>query len=193
MPERSRRIIDSAIQLANEGGFQAVRLRDVAAHSGVALGTLYTRFRSKEDILVAALEEELAKLDEMVKVQPPPGDTPQERVTSFFTIASRVLFTRQHFARAVLKSLASGEPETAEKVLAFHSRISSFVMRSMLGGGSPHADADVAAGERLCFMLQQIWFANLVGWMGGLQDEDEVIARVEEAVRLLSAHMLTPA
>jgi AcrR family transcriptional regulator len=193
MPERSRRIIDSAIQLANEGGFQAVRLRDVAAHSGVALGTLYTRFRSKEDILVAALEEEMAKLDEMVEVQPPPGVTPEARVTAFFTIASRVLFTRQHFARAVLRSVASGEPETAEKVLAFHSRMSTLVMRSMLGGGEPAPGSDVAAGERLSFMLQQIWFANLVGWMGGLQDEEEVIARVDEAVRLLSGHMLSPA
>ena len=60
MEERSRRIVDAAIELAEQGGFEAVRLRDVAAHANVALGTLYRRFRSKEDLLLAALELQLA-------------------------------------------------------------------------------------------------------------------------------------
>ena len=41
----------AAIELAERGGFEGVRLRDVAAHADVALGTLYRRFRSKEDLL----------------------------------------------------------------------------------------------------------------------------------------------
>ena len=39
MEDRSRRIVETAIELAERGGFEAVRLRDVAAHAGVALGT----------------------------------------------------------------------------------------------------------------------------------------------------------
>ena len=35
------------MELAEEGGFEAVRLRDLASHADVALGTLYKRFRSK--------------------------------------------------------------------------------------------------------------------------------------------------
>src|SRR5262245_25646057 len=53
--DRTRRIVDTAIELAEKGGFEAVRLRDVAAQAGVALGTLYRRFRSKEELLLAAL------------------------------------------------------------------------------------------------------------------------------------------
>ena len=55
MDERSTRIVQTAIHLAEEGGYEAVRLRDVAHHAHVALGTLYKRFRSKEDMLIAAL------------------------------------------------------------------------------------------------------------------------------------------
>ena len=40
MEERAQRIVDTAIELAERGGFEAVRLRDVAADAGVALGTL---------------------------------------------------------------------------------------------------------------------------------------------------------
>ncbi len=61
MEERSRRIVESAVELAEKGGFEAVRLRDVASHAGVALGTLYRRFRSKEDLLLAALELQIGR------------------------------------------------------------------------------------------------------------------------------------
>ena len=63
MEERSRRIVATAIDLAEKGGFEAVRLRDVAADAEVALGTLYRRFRSKEDLLIAALELETEELE----------------------------------------------------------------------------------------------------------------------------------
>ncbi|MEM9692781.1 MAG: helix-turn-helix domain-containing protein, partial [Myxococcota bacterium] len=46
--ERRDRIIDVAIELAEEGGFDNVRQRDVARLAGVALGTLYKSFKSKE-------------------------------------------------------------------------------------------------------------------------------------------------
>ena len=62
--ERSRRILATAVDLAEKGGFEAVRLRDVAAHAGVALGTLYRHFRSKEDLLVAALTLEVERLEQ---------------------------------------------------------------------------------------------------------------------------------
>ena len=52
---RIRRIVDAAVALAEQGGFDAVRLRDVAEASGVALGTLYKYFRSKEEILLFAV------------------------------------------------------------------------------------------------------------------------------------------
>ena len=82
MEERSRRIVDSAVELAEQGGFEAVRLRDVASRAGVALGTLYRRFRSKEDLLLAALHQELGDLRERVEHRPPEGDTPLERAMS---------------------------------------------------------------------------------------------------------------
>ena len=81
---RSRRIVETAIELAEKGGFEAVRLRDVAAHAEVALGTLYRRFRSKEDLLIAALELETEELERRVGQRPAPGRNAIERVSAFF-------------------------------------------------------------------------------------------------------------
>jgi AcrR family transcriptional regulator len=188
MAERAKDIIRSAIELAEKGGFQAVRLRDVAAHSGVALGTLYTRFRSKEDILVAALQEEAVKFESLMLSHPPHGETPLERVTGFFSLATRALFMRPNFARAVLRSVSSGVPEVAEKVLRFHQQMTNLITAALRGlpPEAIHGDDGPSDDEnRVGFLLQQIWFATLVGWMGGVQDEDTVVEHMRSAAELL--------
>jgi AcrR family transcriptional regulator len=53
--ERRSRIVDVAIRLSQGRGFENVGLREVAEEVGVALGTLYKTFRSKE-IISAAVE-----------------------------------------------------------------------------------------------------------------------------------------
>ena len=128
--ERSRRIIDTAVELAEQGGFEAVRLRDVADQAGVALGTLYRRFRSKEDLLVAALEQEAEDLERRVEARPPRGDTGAERVTSFFAAGTRGLCRRPNLTRAVLRAMTSGDPEIAGKVSRFHDRMTNLITRA---------------------------------------------------------------
>ena len=174
--------------LADKGGFQAVRLRDVAAHSGVALGTLYSRFRSKEDILVAALDAETAKFETLLDQYPAVGETPDERVTHFFTLATRVLFARPNFARAVLRAVSSGVPEVAEKVVRFHQRITTLIVTAMRGTEPLSFETEIPPSEaegQVGFLLQQIWFAALVGWMGGVQDEETIVEHMSAAAAVL--------
>ena len=35
------------------------------------------------------------------------------------------------------------------------------------------------------FLLQQIWFAALVGWMGGVQDEETIVEHMASAADIL--------
>src|SRR3954447_23999537 len=88
---RVRRIVDASVALAEKGGFEGVRLRDVADASKVALGTLYKYFHSKEDILLFALTEQVEKLEAAMTEHPPTGGTPLARVTQFFERATRGL------------------------------------------------------------------------------------------------------
>ena len=178
--KRLRRIVDAASKLAEEGGFEAVRLRDVAEASGVALGTLYRYFRSKEDILVFLLAEEIDGLESALERRPPRGETPRERVKAVFGLTTRALTSRPHFARALLRAVSAGEPETTVKVAAFHLRVGKLVLDALRGRGE--------ANDRLrnaAVILQQVWFASLVGWTGGLHDPNAVIAQVDEAAALL--------
>jgi AcrR family transcriptional regulator len=184
MNERARRIVETAVELAEQGGFEAVRLRDVASESGVALGTVYRYFRSKEDLLTAALEREVRQLRERMTRRPPEGATPLERVRSFFGSATRAVCRRPRLAKAVLRAVASGEPELARRVTRFHADVIAMVTQALRGSREPQPP-ESELEERVCGILQQVWFASLVGWSGGLHGQGAVVDRVSAAAELV--------
>jgi AcrR family transcriptional regulator len=183
MKARRDKILDVAVALAEEGGFDNVRQRDVAARAGVALGTLYKSFRSKEDILTAALEREAENLERRMEAKPAAGATRVERIANFFAIVTRGLCRKPKYARAVLRAMASGEPEVAGKVAAYQERITGLIIAAMRGVGRlSYADAKAAPPTKkeatTAFALQRYWFAALVGWSAGLINVNEIIDEV---------------
>ena len=183
------RIFDVAIQLAEEGGYDNVRQRDVAARAGVALGTLYKRFRSKEDILSAALARETEKLERKIEKGPVKGDTAEDRLVAFYSLLTRALVRRPHFARAVLRAMASGQPEVARHVVAYQGRMNGLIIAAMRGVGSlSYGDAAASPPtereQTLALLLQQNWFASLIGWSAGLHSQADIIEHVRTASRL---------
>ena len=187
MDERTRRIVDAATALAEKGGFEAVRLRDVAAQSGVALGTLYRRFRSKEDLLLAALELAMREYEARFYAVPPEGATALLRVDAFFAGYTATLCRRPNLARALVRAIASGAPELTLRVAAFHARTEGWITASLRGGtrdGAPPSERE----HSLASSLLLVWFASLTGWASGVHDE----ARIVEQTRVAAALMLEP-
>ena len=186
MEERARRIVEAVIELAEQGGFEAVRLRDVAAHAGVALGTLYRRFASKEELLVAALELDTQALERRIRRRPPKGAVATERLVEFFSVATRGMLRRSNLSKAMLKAAASGEPALAQKVGEFHAMMRGMAV-SALRGEALGADRQPASEreELLGDMLNHIWFALMVGWAGGLHTEATIAKRMRAAIELV--------
>jgi AcrR family transcriptional regulator len=54
---RRERILAAVLELAAEGGYDAVQVREVAARARVALRTIYNYYDSRENLLVAAMME----------------------------------------------------------------------------------------------------------------------------------------
>jgi len=190
MEERSRRILEIAVELAEEGGFEAVRQRDVAARAGVALGTLYKRFPSKEGILVAALEMETEKMVRKLVQQPITGDTPEERIGNLFRTITRGMCRKPNLAKALIRALTSGEPGLAEKVAGYHTRLKEVIASTMcsVDGSVPPTELEL----ELAFTLQQIWFAAIVGWMGGLHNQNVIVDRVTMAAEWMLRGIKAP-
>jgi len=172
------------VELAERGGFEAVRLRDVAAHAGVALGTLYRRFRSKEDLLLAALQQQVSDLGARVARRPPAGDSPLERVTHFFVMVTRALCRRPNLARALTRAVATGEPELTQKIGAFHAEIGDLIVAS-LRGANAGLESATDRERAIADVLQHVWFSSMIGWSAGLHGQSFVVEQTETAARLL--------
>ena len=187
MPERAQQIMDAAMKLADEGGFEAVRLRDVAAKAGVALGTLYARFSSKEDILIAVLEQEAGKLEEIFEMYPAEFPTAEERAIYYFTVMTQAMYTRPNFAKAVLRAVAVGSEDTAAKIARYQANLTQLFVTALRGDGTTETGVPVEREEEIAFLLQQIWFAALVGWMAGIRRDEEVMEQMRSSTALVLA------
>lgn len=57
---RPQELLDAALTLFVEKGFSATRMEEIATHAGVAKGTVYLYFQSKEDVLKAVIRDSLS-------------------------------------------------------------------------------------------------------------------------------------
>ncbi len=187
---RMRRVVDAAVRLAEKGGFEGVRLRDVAEHSGVALGTLYKYFHSKEDILLFALNEELERVEQALAERPASGRTPLARVTDFFRRATEAFLGNPQLGRAVLRAMAGGDAETAVRIAGAQLRVARLVVAALHGetpdlAAAREAELGDERERRIALTLQYVWFAALVGWSVGIHPESAVIHHVRTAAELI--------
>ncbi len=188
---RLRRIVDAAVSLAEKGGFDGVRLRDVAEVSDVALGTLYKYFRNKEDILLFALTEQVGRMEAAFAVTPVGGRSPLERCEQLFRRTTQGLTARPQLARAVLRSMASGDPKIAVQIAAFRLRITRLIVASLRGetvdAGAPvEAEIGTERERQVAFLLMNVWYSSLAGWAGGLHAPEIVVEQVCTAASLMS-------
>jgi AcrR family transcriptional regulator len=86
-PREARvRILESAYELFSRRGVRGVGVDEVIAHAGVAKATLYAHFPSKDDLVVAFLEqrEQRWTLAFVVTEARRRGTTPEERLLAIF-------------------------------------------------------------------------------------------------------------
>jgi AcrR family transcriptional regulator len=117
---RRQAILDAALTVFAERGFEAARLDDIAARAGIAKGTLYLYFADKEALFEAlirsAVDPILARLDAIAAVPDMPMDMVLEALFSVFE--KEVLGTRRKF----LLRLIIAEGPRFPKIAEFHYR-----------------------------------------------------------------------
>jgi TetR/AcrR family transcriptional regulator len=74
--QRPKQILDAAIALFRDHGFEGTRLEDVADKAGVSKATIYLYFDSKEDLFYALIREKVVPLVEQTIAQAEAFDGP---------------------------------------------------------------------------------------------------------------------
>src|SRR5918912_1663163 len=59
-PDKPQQIIDAAVRVFARNGFYNSRVSDIAREAGIASGTIYLYFKTKDEILVTLFREKMA-------------------------------------------------------------------------------------------------------------------------------------
>ncbi|MBI2709250.1 MAG: TetR/AcrR family transcriptional regulator [Actinobacteria bacterium] len=177
---RRQRVIRAALQLAAEGGYDAVQMREVANTSAVALGTIYRYFSSKDHLLAAAMAEWTTELQERLARQPARGATPADQVVDVLRRACRSIERHPTLARALVRALGASDPTVGEAAHEVSTRISAMTS-PILANLSEAELADIVA------VLGHVWYSTLVSWANGRLQVRAIGDELERAARLLLA------
>src|SRR5881392_2521523 len=154
---RRDRVIEAALQLAEDGGYDAVQMRDVASEAGVALGTIYRYFASK-DHLLAACQVEFARGEQRrLELRPTQGDTAADRVVDVLRRATRAQERQPQLTAAMVTAISSPDP-----AVSGCQREVTAVMAAVLAG--PMGDIDPKLKAEITRALSHVWFSALLGW-----------------------------
>ncbi|WP_199883186.1 TetR/AcrR family transcriptional regulator [Streptomyces sp. CB01580] len=97
---RRRRIADAVCRLADEHGPEGVSMRDVAARAQVSLGAVQRCFRTKEEMLLFAVEHVGERLTERVRARLVRGPAQSAATALGHTAGEVALLREEHRAEA---------------------------------------------------------------------------------------------
>jgi AcrR family transcriptional regulator len=99
---RRGEILQSARCVFAQKGFAEANVDDIAAKAGVAKGTLYLYFTSKEQIFMAALLEDARQLDEMTRARMAQAPCWQGKIRAYVHVRLEYLDSHLDFLRIFL-------------------------------------------------------------------------------------------
>ena len=175
---RRQRVIDAAMSLGLEGGYEAVQMRDVAARADVAMGTVYRYFTSKDHLLAATLVHWVELLEGRLAQQPARGELASERVLDVLDRALRAMGRQPKLVTAVFTSLSSPDPGAVGCQQQITLLMESIITRAI---GEPQPPDP---GER-ARIIGHVWYSALVGWISGWSTMSRVYDELTVAVALL--------
>jgi len=180
---RRQRVLVSALQLGANGGYDGVQMRDVAASAGVALGTIYRYFPSKDALLAAAMVEWMEDLERQVTKRGPRGETTAERVHDVLSRAITTMERQPALAEAVITALTSDDPGAGRASVSTTDVMQRVILEAFPDDIDPDTEAAIAK------VLGHVWFSCLVAWKNGVGDLSWVSGELETACHLLCDHI----
>jgi AcrR family transcriptional regulator len=179
---RRAKVIDAVIELVAAGRVEDLAMKDVAERSGVALGTIYRYFSSKDHLAAAALAEWARALEPPQR--PPAGSTAKSSMTDRLIVilrrAVRAYQRQPSFARLLILAAASTDPFASE----CYREMGDGVFGT-LGSALDELDADER--RRVLGVVGAVWHHALVEWVNDRKTIAQVYEAVEDAARLVLA------
>lgn len=175
-----RGLLDAAVSVFNESGYDATSVAVLAARLGLSKAALYHHFASKEEILETAIGEALDGLEGVLRDAR--AATSEDRLAFVLQGAVRVLVANLPSVTLLLRVRGNSEVErrALERRRAFDQAVTAIVRDAQIEG-AVRADVDASVATRLLFGM----INSLIEWYRPTGQEDaEALARDVLAVAL---------
>lgn len=178
--ERRIRILETAMRMAGDGGYDAVQMRAVAEESGVALGTIYRYYSGKDELLIAGLAGWLRRTRRRVETGTLQGDTPGDRLIFLLERSAERTQQRPTLMGALITALGTTSPAAAQYKHQVTEEMQAIVVTA-LGPDSGHDAEGVAR------VIGHVWSSALTRWVSGMAPDGSVGAELVHAAQMLVA------
>ena len=148
MNKTKKLIFDSAIKIFSDLGYRGATMDEIASNAGLAKGTLYYHFTSKEEIFNFIVEEGIQILQEQVQEIQKIDIDPIEKLVKISEIQLRFLYGHTDFFKVVMSQLWGNEKRQDElrgKIRGYIKEIEINIKKAMDEGKIEHGDSELMA------------------------------------------------
>lgn len=153
--DKRDRILKAAVKVFAKNGFHATRVSEVAKAAGVADGTIYLYFKSKEELLVSLFEDRVSKLLTFMRESLPKTEGAPQRLRAVIDMQLGLLEGERDLAEVITviirQSTRLMKEFAAPQFLAYLDAIAKIVQEGQASGDfrtdiSPHIAARAIFG-----------------------------------------------
>lgn len=173
-PKRGQQILDAAAQLFARHHYHEVRMDDIAAHAGVAKGTLYRYYQDKEELYLALTIHGIHCLYEEAQGQiAGPGD-PDDKLRDFIGGIVRYYERYPYFLELIQRIETSGSSASVSALKEIRTQwyhLVTNLISQISEAGTPIAHPELAALALLGVIrgilrfTPQPWPSHLADWI----------------------------
>lgn len=137
MNKTKKNIFNSAVKVFSRDGYNGATMDDIALNAGVAKGTLYYYFKSKEDIFRYTIKEGMNFIKDQVELI---VDSDEDSLTKFRTLCKvqlNLVYENKDFFKVVMSQLWGKELrhlELRESVDEYFKYLEQYLKRAMDDG-----------------------------------------------------------
>lgn len=153
-PDKPQHIVDAAIRVFARKGYWSSRVSDIAREAGIAAGTIYLYFDTKEDILITLFRERMAEFVSTMWSAIAAETDPVAKVRRLVRLHFEMLERHPELAEVVQVELRHGQkffrgPATQE-IAAYFALIAQ-VLEEGVAAGSFRRDLPVKIATKMLF------------------------------------------
>jgi AcrR family transcriptional regulator len=175
---RRRRILGAATVLLEQREYDRIQMRDVAEAGGVALGTLYRYFPSKEQLFAHVLLEWTGGFESTVRRRTRDADGDAARLTYALHRAVAAFERHPTFFRLITVLEGATDPDVAAAFREHRERFGRGLAAALAGVGDDDARVVVTMTMALVGSL-------LRQWAGGALPIGDVYRELDRAVQIV--------